>query len=76
MTTATVTAPVQPKQIESIEFINDMVVMVVCCDEKAAKAVLKRNPRAIVQRGHSDDERVALLYNIHETNLINAVRRA
>ena len=71
MTTSTCTL------IDSIEFIDNDTVMVVCVDEKAATKALKRNPRAKVVRDEtSEDERVALLYRIEDTNLLGAIRRA
>jgi hypothetical protein len=51
--------------------------MFVCNDEITAKQYLKRNPRAQVIRDENNgDDRIALLYKLADTNLLNAVRRA
>lgn len=62
--------------IDAIERIADDQVMFVCDDESVARKLLKRNPRAKVIPGEDGDTRVAVVYLLSETNLINAVRRA
>jgi hypothetical protein len=61
--------------VDTIEYINDDSVMIVVGDEQSAKQYLRRNPRAQVIRGQSDDERIALVYKAMDTNLLNAVKR-
>ena len=68
MTTKTIT-------IDSIEQLSDEAVLFVCSDEYTAKALLKRNPRASVERS-PDSDAVGLVYSLADTNLLNAVRRA
>ena len=65
----------EPFSITSIEMIKDDVVLVVCANERTARDVLKKNPRAQVQRSDHDDA-IGLLYNIESTNLIGAIKRA
>ena len=60
--------------IESIELLTPETVMVICTTEKQAKQCLKRNPSCTVERG-DDGERTALIYNLTQTNLINAIKR-
>ena len=62
--------------IDAIERITSDQVMFVCDDESMARKLLKRNPRAQVIPGENGDHRIALVYNVNDTNLINAVRRA
>jgi hypothetical protein len=72
MTTATTPATLI---IETIEAITNDQVLFICNDEAAAKECLMRNPRASIQRGADDDKRVALVYNIEDVNMINAIKR-
>lgn len=66
----------QQAAIDSIERITADTVMFVCDDESVAKKLLKRNPRArVIASEESSDHRVALVYAVSETNLINAIRR-
>jgi hypothetical protein len=60
--------------IDSIEALNKDSIMFVCDNEYSAKAALKRNPYAQVQ--HGDDGRIALIYAMAQTNLLNAIKRA
>ena len=61
--------------IESIEFLSDTTILIVVGNEYSAKKVLKRNPRAQVQRDPSGiDERIGLVYNLNEIDLIRAVK--
>ena len=59
--------------IESIEFINDDQVLVICDDEDTAKRLIKRNPIATVES--SEDGRFGLVYNAEDTNLLLAIRK-
>ena len=65
----------KPISIDSIEQLNSDTILVVCGNEAAAKALLKRNPRCSVQRSDQDD-RIGLVYSTDDMNLQNAVRRA
>ena len=60
--------------ISSVELLDD-TIMFIAENEYSAKALLKRNPRAQVQKGNEDDERFALIYKVTDCNLINAVKR-
>jgi predicted AlkP superfamily pyrophosphatase or phosphodiesterase len=68
MTTKTIT-------IDSIEQLNADSILFVCSDEYTAKALLKRNPRASVQRS-PDTDAIGLVYSLTDCNLLNAVKRA
>ena len=58
--------------IISIEVINDNVMFIVN-DEYTAKALLKKNAQAQVQKG--EDDQYAVIYKADMCNLMNAVRR-
>jgi hypothetical protein len=63
--------------VDTIEYLNDDTIMVVCNDEPSAKAFIKRNPRCSVIRDENNgDDRIALVYKTDDCNLLNAVRRA
>jgi hypothetical protein len=68
------TATKKTVSIDSIEALNKDSIMFICDDEYTAKAALKRNPYAQVQ--HGTDGRIALVYAIAQTNLLNAIKRA
>ena len=70
----TTTSKTKDLIITSIELINDTIMFVVE-NEYTAKTLLKRNPRAVVQKGSEDDERYAVIYKVTDCNLINAVKR-
>ena len=62
--------------IESIEQVTEDAVMVIVEGEKAALEVIKKNARCQAQK-HEDGESeiYALIYNIKDCNLMNAIRR-
>jgi hypothetical protein len=63
--------------VDTIEYLNDGNIMVVCNDELTARQYLKRNPRcSVIRDEHNGDDRIALIYKSDDCNLLNAVRRA
>ena len=62
--------------IETIELLPNNQVMFVCDSETVAKKLLRRNPRGSLAKGADDtDERVVLVYDLDQTNLLNAIKR-
>ena len=59
--------------ITKVEQLTDESIIIICNDEKTARQCIKRNPSCAVQ--HGDDEKVALVYNINQINLINCIKR-
>lgn len=63
--------------VDTIEYLHDGNIMVVCNDELTAKQYIKRNPRcSVVRDEHNGDDRIALIYKSDDCSLLNAVRRA
>jgi hypothetical protein len=60
--------------IDSIENLGNGTVLVVCRDEASAKTLLKKNPRAAIQRG--DDSIVGLVYDLADIRWSGAIGRA
>jgi len=62
--------------IDTIELLPNEQVLVVCKTREAAMRCLRRNPRGSAMPSSEDgDERVALVYSLNETNIINAIKR-
>ena len=62
--------------IESIEQVTEEAVIVIVNDEQTAKDVLKKNARCQVEKQtDGDEDRYALIYNIKDCNLLNAIKR-
>ena len=59
--------------ISSVEMIDNETVMFIVDNEYTAKALIKKNPNAAVQKG--DDDRYAVIYRVSDCNLMNAVKR-
>lgn len=59
--------------IESISYLNDDQIIVICSDEDTAKHLIKRNPRAHIER--TEEGRYGLVYDIDDTNLALAIRK-